>query len=77
VLDQAVRVVRPGGVVTFVTEDLRTAEYLVGQSRYLSLVRRAALVESTSAHAAPGASGASVPSFQPDLPVWHVNFYVE
>jgi len=76
VVDEAIRVARPGGVVTFVTEDLATAEYLVSQSGRFSSVRRAAFVESTAAQAAPGASGAGVPGFGPNLRVWHVNFYL-
>jgi SAM-dependent methyltransferase len=76
VVDEAIRVARPGGVVTFVTEDLATAEYLVSQSGRFASVRRAAFVQSTAAQAAPGATGAGVPGFGPSLRVWHVNFYL-
>lgn len=76
VVDEAIRVARPGGVVTFVTEDLATAEYLVSQSGRFSSVRRAAFIESTAAQAAPGATGSGVPGFGPGLRVWHVNFYL-
>jgi hypothetical protein len=77
VVDEAVRVVRPGGVVTFVTEDLETARFLIDQSARFPRVRRAAFIKSTAAEAAPGAAGSGVPNFGPDLGVWHVNFYVE
>ena len=76
VVDEAVRVARPGGVVTFVTEDLATAEYLVSQSGRFASVRRAAFIRSTAGQAAPGAAGSGVPGFGPNLPVWHVNFYL-
>jgi hypothetical protein len=73
-VDQAVRIVRPGGVVTLVTEDLQTASYLSGQAARLRGVE-VVQIGSTAACAAPGATGKQVPGMSPDLRVHLINIY--
>lgn len=79
-MEEAVRITRPGGTVTFVTESKETAMFLLNQSKQLSKVRQTALIKSTAREAAPGATGAGVTPetpISPTHPVWHVNVYLE
>lgn len=69
----AMQLLKPAGVAHFVTEDLKTAEYLAGEASSKGF--RAVITKTTAGAAAPGASGAAVPSFSSTLEVWLVNIY--
>ena len=72
-VSDAMQLLKPAGVAHFVTEDLKTAEYLAGEASSKGF--RAVITKTTAGAAAPGASGAAVPSFSSTLEVWLVNIY--
>jgi hypothetical protein len=64
-VDDAVRLLKPGGAAHFVTEDLATAKFLTAEANRHGL--RAAFTKMTKEElvlAAPGASGAGVQSMK-------------
>ena len=67
------RILKPGGAARFVTEEQATAEFLANEASKQGL--RTTLAESTAGAAAPGASGAGVPSFGSGLKVWVVELF--
>ena len=72
-VSDTMRLLKPAGVAHFVTEDLKTAEYLAGEASGKGL--RAVITKTTAGAAAPGAPGAAVPNFSSTLEVWLVNIY--
>jgi hypothetical protein len=72
-IQDTVRLLKPGGAAHFVTEDFETAEFLAKEASSHGF--RVAMVDSTAAAAAPGATGAAVPGFARGLKVWLVNIY--
>jgi SAM-dependent methyltransferase len=72
-IDDAVRLLKPGGAGHFVTEDLPTAEFLAKEASQKGL--RAVITKTAAGAAAPGASGSGVPGFAQKLEVWMVNIY--
>lgn len=72
-VEDTMKLLKPGGAAHVVTEDLATAEYLAGQAS--SRGARVVLTETTAGAAAPGASGAGVPNFSSSSKVWMVNIY--
>ncbi len=72
-VSDTMRLLKPTGAAHFVTEDLKTAEYLAGEASSKGL--RAVITKTTAGAAAPGASGAAVPNFSSKLEVWLVNIY--
>jgi hypothetical protein len=68
-----VRLLRPRGAAHFVTEDLKTAQFLAEEASSQGM--KAVITETTAASAAPGASGAGVPGFSNAIKVWLVNVY--
>lgn len=73
-IPEAMRIVRPNGVISFVTESEQTAMFLAQQAAGSGSVRTV-LIRSTAAQAAPGASGAGVPQMAPNLLVYIVNIF--
>jgi hypothetical protein len=73
IVEDTVKLLKPGGAAHFVTEDLATAEYLAKEASTRGL--KAVITETTAGAAAPGASGAGVPGFSSVLKVWLVNLY--
>lgn len=73
-IPEAMRIVRPNGVITFVTESEQTAMFLAQQAAGSGSVR-IALIRSTAAQAAPAASGTGVPQMSPGLQVFMVNIF--
>jgi hypothetical protein len=67
VVSDAAKLLKSGGTVSFVTEDLETAEYLAKQATSVGM--RAEITNTTAGVAAPGASGSGVPGFSAALKV--------
>jgi hypothetical protein len=72
-VEDSMRVLKPGGMLHVVTEDLETAEYLAAQASKSGA--KVVLTETTAGAAAPGASGVGVPNFSSSSKVWMVNIY--
>lgn len=72
-VEDSMRLLKPGGMLHVVTEDLETAEYLAAQASKRGA--KVVLTETTAGAAAPGASGAGVPGFSSSSKVWLVNIY--
>jgi hypothetical protein len=72
-VEDSIKLLKPGGAGHFVTEEFATAEYLAGEASKRGL--KAVITETTAGAAAPGASGAGVPAFSKALKVWLVNIY--
>jgi len=72
-IQDTLRLLKPGGAAHFVTEDFATAEFLAKEAGSGGI--RAVITETTAGATAPGASGAGVPSFGKALKVWLVNIY--
>jgi hypothetical protein len=76
-IPETLRIVKPGGVVSFVTEDFETAEWLTGYTRASWRGRvETVQIKTTAGEAAPAATGAGVPKMSPDKEVYLVNLYV-
>jgi len=72
-IQDTLRLLKPGGAAHFVTEDFATAEFLAKEAGSGGI--RAVITETTAGATAPGASGAGVQSFGKALKVWLVNIY--
>ena len=72
-VQDTMRILKPGGAARFVTEEQATAEFLANEASKQGM--RTTLAESTAGAAAPGASGAGVPSFGSGLKVWVVELF--
>jgi hypothetical protein len=72
-IEDTVNLLKPNGAAHFVTEELKTADFLAGEATKRGL--RAVITETTAGAAAPGANGADVPGYSTALKVWLVNIY--
>lgn len=73
-VEDAVKLLKSNGAAHFVTEDLATAQFLVGEASKKGL--RTVLTETTAGIAAKGASGAGIPGFSASTGVFQVNIYL-
>ena len=72
-VDDTVRLLKPGGAAHFVTEEHATATFLAEEGSRLGL--RVAITETTAGEAAAAATGSGVPGMSSSLRVWQVNVY--